>query len=131
MSAGIVASGGHWSSHSASLSLIIYGVATETSIVRLFMAGVIPGLLLALGMYIIIIIAASRVPSLVRGKFDVSILVTSTVAAIPGLGMPVLVLGGLYGGLLPQQRRPPRHAVMHWHTVSYRSAVNFLKSYYQ
>ena len=100
MSAGIVASGGGIGLLiPPSLSLIIYGVATETSIVRLFMAGVIPGLLLALGMYIIIIIAASRVPSLVRGKFDVTILVTSTVAAIPGLGMPVLVLGGLYGGL--------------------------------
>ena len=95
------------------------------------MAGVIPGLLLALGMYIIII-AASRVPSLVRGKFDVSILVTSTVAAIPfGLGMPVLVLGGLYGGLFTPTEAAARHAVMHWHTVSYRSAVNFLKSYYQ
>ena len=100
LSAGIVASGGGIGLLiPPSLSLIIYGVATETSIVRLFMAGVIPGLLLALGMYIIIIIAASRVPSLVRGKFDVSILISSTIAAIPGLGMPVLVLGGLYGGL--------------------------------
>jgi C4-dicarboxylate transporter DctM subunit len=100
LSAGIVASGGGIGLLiPPSLSLIIYGVATETSIVRLFMAGVIPGLLLALGMYIIIIIAASRVPSLVRGKFDVSIVISSTIAAIPGLGMPVLVLGGLYGGL--------------------------------
>ena len=99
LSAGIVASGGGIGLLiPPSLSLIIYGVATETSIVRLFIAGVIPGLLLALGMYIIII-AASRVPSLVRGKFDVSILISSTIAAIPGLGMPVLVLGGLYGGL--------------------------------
>ena len=99
LSAGIVASGGGIGLLiPPSLSLIIYGVATETSIVRLLMAGVIPGLLLALGMYIIII-AASRVPSLVRGKFDVSILISSTIAAIPSLGMPVLVLGGLYGGL--------------------------------
>ena len=100
LSAGIVASGGGIGLLiPPSLSLIIYGVATETSIVRLFMAGGIPRLLFALGMYIIIIIAASRVPSLVRGKFDVSILISSTIAAIPGLGMPVLVLGGLYGGL--------------------------------
>ena len=96
LSAGIVASGGGIGLLiPPSLSLIIYGVATETSIVRLFMAGVIPGLLLALGMYIIIIIAASRVPSLVKGKFDVSIVISSTIAAIPGLGMPFLVLGGL------------------------------------
>ena len=100
MSAGIVASGGGIGLLiPPSLSLIIFGVATETSIVRLFMAGVIPGLLLAFGMYVVIIIAASRVSSLTRGKFSLSTLMTSTVGALPGLGMPVLVLGGLYGGL--------------------------------
>ena len=100
MSAGIVASGGGIGLLiPPSLSLIIYGVATETSIVRLFMAGVLPGLLLALGMYLIIIIAASRVATLVPGKFDMGVLIKSTWSALPGLGMPVLVLGGLYGGL--------------------------------
>ena len=100
MSAGIVASGGGIGLLiPPSLSLIIYGVATETSIVRLFMAGVVPGLLLALGMYLIIIIAASRVATLVPGKFDLGVLIASTGSALPGLGMPVLVLGGLYGGL--------------------------------
>ena len=100
MSAGIVASGGGIGLLiPPSLSLIIFGVATETSIVRLFMAGVIPGLLLAFGMYVVIIIAASRVSSLTRGKFSLGTLMTSTVGALPGLGMPVLVLGGLYGGL--------------------------------
>ena len=100
MSAGIVASGGGIGLLiPPSLSLIIFGVATETSIVRLFMAGVIPGLLLAFGMYVGIIIAASRVSSLTRGKFSLGTLMTSTVGALPGLGLPVLVLGGLYGGL--------------------------------
>ena len=100
MSAGIVASGGGIGLLiPPSLSLIIFGVATETSIVRLFMAGVIPGLLLAFGMYVVIIIAASRVSSLTRGKFSLGTLMTSTVGALPGLGLPVLVLGGLYGGL--------------------------------
>ena len=100
MSAGIVASGGGIGLLiPPSLSLIIYGIATETSIVRLFMAGIVPGLLLATGMFIVIIIAASRVPTLVRGKFKLNVLGASFTAALPGLGMPVLVLGGLYGGL--------------------------------
>lgn len=100
LSAGIVASGGGIGLLiPPSLSLIIYGVATETSIVRLFMAGVIPGLLLAVGMYVVIMIAAWRVPDLSRGEFHIKPLVSSTVGALPGLGMPVLVLGGLYGGL--------------------------------
>lgn len=100
LSAGIVASGGGIGLLiPPSLSLIIYGVATETSIVRLFMAGIIPGLVLAVGMSIVIMVAAWRTPGLERGKFAWKPLLNATVGALPGLGMPVLVLGGLYGGL--------------------------------
>jgi C4-dicarboxylate transporter DctM subunit len=100
LSAGIVASGGGIGLLiPPSLSLIIYGVATETSIVRLFMAGVIPGLLLAVGMSILIMVAAWWTPSLSRGEFAWKPLIKATLGAIPGLAMPVLVLGGLYGGL--------------------------------
>ena len=100
LSAGIVASGGGIGLLiPPSLSLIIYGVATETSIVRLFMAGVIPGLLLALGMCILIMVAAWWTPSLSRGEFAWKPLMKATLGAVPGLAMPVLVLGGLYGGL--------------------------------
>jgi C4-dicarboxylate transporter DctM subunit len=100
LSAGIVASGGGIGLLiPPSLSLIIYGVATETSIVRLFMAGIIPGLVLAVGMSIVIMVAAWRTPGLTRGKFAWKPLLKATVGALPGLGMPVLVLGGLYGGL--------------------------------
>lgn len=100
LSAGIVASGGGIGLLiPPSLSLIIYGVATETSIVRLFMAGVIPGLVLAVGMYIVIMVAAWMTPGLSRGEFAWKPLVIATYGALPALAMPVLVLGGLYGGL--------------------------------
>ncbi len=100
MSAGIVASGGGIGLLiPPSLSLIIYGIATETSIVRLFMAGIIPGLMLALGMAVFIVVAAWRTPGLQSGRFVPRRLLRDTVAALPGLGMPILVLGGLYGGL--------------------------------
>src|SRR5918996_2786710 len=50
LSAGLVATaGGIAVLISPSIILILYGIVTETSIVRLFFAGVIPGLLLALG----------------------------------------------------------------------------------
>ena len=41
-----------------SIPLLIYGLVTETSVVRLFFAGVIPGLMLALGNIITVIIIA-------------------------------------------------------------------------
>jgi C4-dicarboxylate transporter DctM subunit len=100
LSAGIVSSGGGIGLLiPPSLSLIIYGIATETSIVRLFMAGIIPGLLLACGMSVLIIVAAWRTPGLESGRLVPAQVLRSTVAALPALTLPVLVLGGLYGGL--------------------------------
>ena len=100
LSAGIVSSGGGIGLLiPPSLSLIIYGIATETSIVRLFMAGVIPGILLAIGMSVLVVAVAWRTPSLSSDRFEPIKLWKATISALPGLGMPVLVLGGLYGGL--------------------------------
>lgn len=81
-----------------SIILLVYGIVTETSVVRLFFAGVIPGLLLALVYSISIIGIAVRL-KLPRGTFDRKRIWPETVKALPALGMPVVILGGLYGGL--------------------------------
>jgi len=99
VAAGLVAtSGGIAILIPPSIPLILYGVVTETSVVRLFFAGVIPGLLLALA-NIVTIIGLAYYLKLPRGKFDASRIWPATFAALPGFGMPVLILGGLYGGL--------------------------------
>jgi C4-dicarboxylate transporter DctM subunit len=81
-----------------SIPLLLYGLVTETSVVRLFFAGVIPGLLLALGNAITVVIIAKYL-KLPRGKFDASRVWPEIKGALPALGMPVVILGGLYGGL--------------------------------
>jgi C4-dicarboxylate transporter, DctM subunit len=81
-----------------SIILILYGIVTETSVVRLFFAGVIPGLLLALGNALSVIIIAWWL-KLPRGEFNRKRLLREFKGAAPALGMPVLILGGLYGGL--------------------------------
>jgi len=81
-----------------SIILVLYGIITETSIVALFFAGVIPGLLLALGNALSVILIAMWL-KLPRGKFDKSRLWPEFKGAAPALGMPVVILGGLYGGL--------------------------------
>jgi C4-dicarboxylate transporter DctM subunit len=81
-----------------SIILIIYGIVTETSIVRLFFAGVIPGLMLAVGNALSVIGIATWL-KLPRGKFDGGRVLPETLRALPALGMPVVILGGLYGGL--------------------------------
>jgi C4-dicarboxylate transporter, DctM subunit len=81
-----------------SIPLILYGIVTETSVVDLFFAGVIPGLLLALANVVAIVWLAWKY-KLARGTFDASRLWPATVAALPAFGMPVVILGGLYGGV--------------------------------
>ena len=81
-----------------SIILVLYGIITETSIVALFFAGVIPGLLLALGNALSVVLIAMWL-KLPRGKFDRSRVWPEFKGAAPALGMPVVILGGLYGGL--------------------------------
>ncbi len=99
LSSGIVAgNGGIAILIPPSIPLVLYGIVTETSIVKLFFAGVIPGLLLALTSIIAVMIISFRV-KLPKGSFKLARLGHEFVGALPGLGMPVIILGGLYGGI--------------------------------
>jgi C4-dicarboxylate transporter, DctM subunit len=82
-----------------SIPLLIYGIVTETSIVRLFFAGVIPGLLLALGNALTVVIIALWLKLPRSGKLEAARVWRESKGALPALGMPVVILGGLYGGL--------------------------------
>lgn len=99
VAAGLVAtSGGIAILIPPSIPLILYGIVTETSVVDLFFAGVIPGVLLALANVVAIVWLAHRL-KLARGTFDARRLWPATRAALPAFGMPVVILGGLYGGV--------------------------------
>lgn len=100
MAAGVIASaGGIALLIPPSITLILFGVITEISIVDLFFAGVIPGLMLALSDAIIIVFVSVFIVKLPAGTFELKRCWTAFVEALPALLMPVLVLGGLYGGL--------------------------------
>ncbi|WP_119353495.1 TRAP transporter large permease [Azohydromonas sediminis] len=88
-----------------SLLMIIYGVLAEESIGRMFIAGLIPGLLLATGFCVLIVAMAYVAPHKV-GKPEALIdvpssetLFSATKKFLPIASLVVLVLGGLYGGL--------------------------------
>jgi C4-dicarboxylate transporter DctM subunit len=82
-----------------SIPLLIYGIVTETSVVRLFFAGVIPGLMLALGNIITVVVIALVLKLPRSGRFEPRRVWRESKGALPALGMPVVILGGLYGGL--------------------------------
>jgi tripartite ATP-independent transporter DctM subunit len=88
-----------------SLLLIIYGVLAEVSIGALFLAAVLPGILLAVAFAVAVVLMAWLWPSFVGNvdrKADVQrdggALAVLT-GLVPVVALIVLVLGGIYGGI--------------------------------
>jgi len=87
-----------------SLLMIVYAVLAEESVGRMFLAGVGPGILLAVAFTITILLLAKLRPSFVFeeqvGTEDIEDLSARDIAvkAVPILILMMLVLGGLYGG---------------------------------
>ena len=99
MAAGVIASaGGIALLIPPSITLILFGVITEMDIIKLFFAGIIPGIMLAIS-DAVIIVSVSLFIKLPRGKFDLCEVWLSFKEALPALLMPVIILGGLYGGI--------------------------------
>ncbi|RJQ58857.1 MAG: TRAP transporter large permease subunit [Desulfobacteraceae bacterium] len=83
-----------------SVALILYGIIAEESIPRLFLAGFLPGMLEA-SLYIMWITYYSKKNNWMGGeRASFSEMATATYKAIPAFAMPVIVLGGLYSGIV-------------------------------
>ncbi|AFK53643.1 TRAP transporter large permease [Tistrella mobilis] len=82
-----------------SIPLIVYGILAEQSVVRLFFAGILPGLLTALGYGVMIWIRSVRHPELApppARDTDEDLPISWSILALPMIA--ILVLGGIYGG---------------------------------
>jgi len=83
-----------------SIPLILYGLVSNVSIVDLFVAGVLPGLMLALGMFAAVWLVARRL-NLPRAPLPGGFRAFrgQLVSAIPALLMPIFVIGTLRFGV--------------------------------
>lgn len=89
-----------------SLLLIVYGFLAETSIGSLFIAGIIPGLLLSVAFGLLIVVLATRFPRFVGGPGVTGLTGAPTdggapvgyLSMAPIVSLIALVLGGIYGG---------------------------------
>jgi len=81
-----------------SIPMIVFGVASGTSIGGLFLAGVVPGLLLCLLLSLMVWLWARRGELPAGEPFDRAVLLDALKAAVLPLLTPVIVLAGIFGG---------------------------------
>ncbi len=82
-----------------SIPMIVYGASSETSIPRLYAAGVFPGLLLALCLAAFVMFHANRNKYGSSNGFSFANVRNTSAKAAWALGAPIIVLGGIYGGI--------------------------------
>ncbi len=86
-----------------SLLLIVYGFLSEQSVGRLFLAAIVPGLMLATAMGAMIVLLAVFRPSFVGGgvgaEDGAENVASAAVKLAPILILVLVVLGGIYGGV--------------------------------
>jgi C4-dicarboxylate transporter DctM subunit len=82
-----------------SIPMILYGVTAEVSIGEMFVAGIGPGLLIAVALMVYVLIWAKLTGHGKRdGEGRLSVL-RATRESFWALMMPVIILGGIYGGV--------------------------------
>lgn len=82
-----------------SMVFIMYGVQANESISKLFFAGIAPGLLITAGYFIVIGFYAKHSNWDIRPKTNFKTKLKNTLKALPALFIPVIILGGILGGI--------------------------------
>lgn len=85
-----------------SLMMVVIATISSISTGALFLSGVVPGILMAAGLLAIGYVHARRGGPQYRETtpFSFAHLVRTFVAAIPAMGLPVIIVGGIVGGIM-------------------------------
>jgi C4-dicarboxylate transporter DctM subunit len=82
-----------------SIVMVVYGAATETSVGRLFMAGVVPGIVLGLMLMVAIYVRARWLQLPKQPRASLREVALAGRQSLWGLMLLVIILGGIYGGV--------------------------------
>jgi len=83
-----------------SIPMILYAVSAQTSIEQLFVAGIVPGIIGGAGLMLLCWYFARRYNLPVEAAFDTKRLRDTFIAALPTFSLPVIILGGIFGGFV-------------------------------
>jgi len=83
-----------------SLALILYGIVTEQSVPRLFLAGILPGLLQAAAFFLWVLYYARIKDFPIEPAMPFARRLRVSLHALPAMAVPFVVLVGIYGGFM-------------------------------
>ncbi len=83
-----------------SIPMILYAVSANTSVEQLFVAGFVPGLLGGIGLMAVAYFFARRYNLPREEMFNFTVVRRTFVEALPTLALPVIILGGIFGGFV-------------------------------
>ena len=82
-----------------SIVMVVYGAATETSVGKLFIAGIIPGIMLGLMLMVAIYVRARVIKLEPQPRAPLREVLVAGRDSLWGLLLIVIILGGIYGGI--------------------------------
>lgn len=82
-----------------SISFVLYGSITGVSIGKLFMGGIIPGLIMGTALVLVMMLVSRKLTLKTLPKANVKKRAIAFKDAVWALMMPVIILGGIYGGI--------------------------------
>jgi tripartite ATP-independent transporter DctM subunit len=82
-----------------SIPAVIYASVAGVSTGALFVAAIIPALLMTATLTITVYLWARRRPQFVGARYDWSNVRRAVIRALPAMGAPVIILGGILGGV--------------------------------
>ena len=83
-----------------SIPMILYAVMAQTSVVQLFVAGIIPGIIGGFGLMFVSYIYAIRKKLPIEETFNLSNLRRTGKEASLAFVLPIIILGGIFGGFV-------------------------------
>lgn len=82
-----------------SIILIVYAVVAGVSVNALFLAGIVPGILLGVAQMLLISVYAWRYGFGEKGRFSILNFLRAFADGLLPLGMPIIILGGIFSGI--------------------------------
>lgn len=111
-----------------SIPMILYGALTDTSVGKLFMAGVLPGIVTALLFMTLSCLWALKSPSIVphsQIKYSWKDKLVALRGLIPTLILIIAILGGIYGGIVTPTEAAAVGALVALFLVAIKKKLNW------